>query len=102
MLMISQWLSQQGTQRMSKQALTNYAKDQELKAAKITKQLSRLWQPWEDHHSSKRKLFMEACNGILLYSSEVWAETLKTKYRAHQHYGSHQHTAWYSQPQFTL
>ncbi|GBP00747.1 Putative 115 kDa protein in type-1 retrotransposable element R1DM [Eumeta japonica] len=52
------------------------------KAAKITTQLSRLMANVGGPLQSKRKLLMEACNGILLYGSEVWAETLKTKCRA--------------------
>lgn len=52
------------------------------KAAKITAQLSRLMANVGGPLPCKRKLLMEACNSVLLYGCEIWAETLRTKERA--------------------
>lgn len=52
------------------------------KAAKITGQLSRLMANVGGPLPSKRKLLMESCTSILLYGSEIWADTLETRSRA--------------------
>lgn len=52
------------------------------KAAKITSQLCRLMANVGGPSPCKRKLLMEACNSILLYGSEIWAQTLNVKHRA--------------------
>lgn len=52
------------------------------KAGKITAQLSRLMANIGGPLPSRRKLLMETCTSILLYGSEIWANTLRTKSRA--------------------
>lgn len=52
------------------------------KAAKVTSQLGRLMANVGGPLASRRKLLMEASNSILLYGSEIWSSTLKTKKRA--------------------
>lgn len=54
------------------------------KAAKTVGQLSRLMANVGGPLPCKRKLLMEACNSILLYGCEIWADTLKVKQRANE------------------
>lgn len=60
-------------------AQMNYASK---KAIEITNQLSRLMANIAGPLPKKRRLLMEACNNILLYGCEIWAESLKVNQRA--------------------
>lgn len=66
----------------TKMTCTNKIQYAVTKSSKIIAQLSRLMTDIGGPIPSKRKLFIEACNSIILYGSEIWAHTLKTKRKA--------------------
>ena len=51
------------------------------KAEKIVRQLRWLMANIEGPRQARRRLLMEVVNNIMLYGSEIWAETLKVKKR---------------------
>ena len=53
-----------------------------IKAQKIVGQVSRLMANIGGPLPAKQRLLMEIANSIMIYGSEIWAETLEVKKRA--------------------